>query len=249
MWRCTELAAPSPETRRHLNPLSAFGQRNSFSFRSHWASGSKSTGNYYTSLLEVPDKSPPIHSPHVALTVCKGILCHLQNCGSRDKHLGVAGSIIIWRDIQPTADTQTSCFMSVLQKATPFPQHGICKLECWNGSRKKKIFQHTTLLHMMPGAWERSMQDERLLLKQGYSKLGIWSKCRHLAGFLSKCSNHNWREIFFQMSWYFIWATNLASRFSKQNSLCWEQAWWKNRTCNDSQWKSCKTALNVLSTC
>lgn len=138
MWRCTKLAAPSPETTRHLNPLSAFGQRNSFSFRSHWASGSKSTGNYYTSLLEVPDKSPPIHSPHVALTVCKGILCHLQNCGSRDKHLGVAGSIIIWRDIQLTADTQTSCFMSVLQKATPFPQHGICKLECWNGSRKKK---------------------------------------------------------------------------------------------------------------
>lgn len=43
-----------------------------------------------------------------------------------------------------------------------------------------------------------SMQDKRLMLKQGYSKLAIWSRCRHLAGFLSKCSISQLETDFFK---------------------------------------------------
>lgn len=74
----------------------------------------------------------------------------------------------------------------------------------WNGSRKeRKGFpaQHPPL-RMMPGAWKRtppcSLQGKKLTLKRGYSKLGMWSRCRPLAVILGECSIHSWRQIFFE---------------------------------------------------
>lgn len=130
----------------------------------------------------------------------------MQNGGSRDKQQGVAGSIISRRDTQPTADIRLGHKLAVLclcfKRQHHSPKHSICKLGCWNGSRKERM-DFPAPSPTSHDAWSMgketlpcSMQDKKLILKQGYSKLGIWSRCRYLAGFPSKCSIHNWKQIF-----------------------------------------------------
>lgn len=53
---------------------------------------------------------------------------------------------------------------------------------------KGAAFQHTNPLSIVPGIRKMKpicfMQGKRLVVKLGQSKRGVWSRCRHLAGFL-----------------------------------------------------------------
>lgn len=127
VWRCTELAAPSPETTHsgislpwlHLGRETVFPSDHT---EHQWAKAPRRiTSHFWMSMTSLP------LFIHIVLhyLYARRFLCHLQNCGSRDKQQGVAGNIIRGRDTQATADTRVghkiAGFMPVLQKATPLP--------------------------------------------------------------------------------------------------------------------------------